>query len=62
MFLLQGSLKVWKYPVPEHVEMDPLVGTFIKLPSNEPVNVLVRVYVIRVREWPPSNNQLQRIT
>ena len=44
----KGSLKVWKYPLPEHVEMDPLVGTFLKLPSNEPVNVLARVYVIKV--------------
>ncbi len=50
----KGSLKVWKYPLPEHVEMDPIVGTFLKLPSNEPVNVLARVYVIKVRhddEW-----------
>ena len=29
--------------------MDPIVGTFLKLPSNEPVNVLARVYVIKVR-------------
>ena len=28
--------------------MDPIVGTFLKLPSNEPVNVLVRVYVVKV--------------
>ena len=48
---LQGSLKVWKYPLPEHVEMDPIVGTFLKLPSNEPVNVLVRVYVIKVGHY-----------
>lgn len=45
---LQGSLKVWKYPLPEYVEMDPIVGTFLKLPSNEPVNMLARVYVIKV--------------
>ena len=48
--MFQGSLKVWKLPVPEHVEMDPVVGTFLKLPSNEPVNVLVRVYVVKVSE------------
>ena len=30
--------------------MDPVVGTFLKLPSNEPVNVLVRVYVVKVSE------------
>jgi len=41
-------LKVWKYPLPEYVEMDPIVGTFLKLPSNEPVNMLARVYVIKV--------------
>ena len=48
--LLQGSLKVWKYPLPEHVEMDPIVGTFLKLPSNEPVNILARVYVVKVHD------------
>lgn len=52
----KGSLKVWKYPLPEHVEMDPLVGTFLKLPSNEPVNVLARVYVIKV------HNQILAVT
>ena len=45
----QGSLKVWQYPLPENVEADPTIGTFRKLPSNEPVNVLVRVYVVKVK-------------
>ncbi|XP_031569345.1 otoferlin-like [Actinia tenebrosa] len=51
----KGSLKVWKYPLPEHVEMDPIVGTFLKLPSNEPVNVLVRVYVVKALNLHPSD-------
>ncbi|XP_020629755.1 otoferlin-like isoform X2 [Orbicella faveolata] len=51
----KGSLKVWKYPLPEHVEMDPIVGTFLKLPSNEPVNVLARVYVIKAINLHPSD-------
>ncbi|KXJ13200.1 Otoferlin [Exaiptasia diaphana] len=51
----KGSLKVWKYPLPEHVEMDPIVGTFLKLPSNEPVNVLCRVYVVKALNLHPSD-------
>ncbi|XP_067033730.1 otoferlin-like isoform X2 [Acropora muricata] len=51
----KGSLKVWKYPLPEYVEMDPIVGTFLKLPSNEPVNMLARVYVIKAINLHPSD-------
>lgn len=51
----KGSLKVWKYPLPEHVEMDPIVGTFLKLPSNEPVNILARVYVVKAINLHPSD-------
>lgn len=45
---LQGALKVWKFPLPKLFDNEPPNGSFVKLPSNEPVNVLVRCYVIRV--------------
>ena len=51
----KGSLKVWKYPLPEGLEIDPVIGTFRRLPSNEPVNVLVRVYIIKAINLHPSD-------
>lgn len=51
--LLQGSLCVYKVPLPEEVSReagyDPTYGMFQGIPSNDPINVLVRVYVVRVR-------------
>lgn len=49
----QGSLCVYKVPLPEDVSRetgyDPTHGMFQGIPSNEPINVLVRIYVVRVR-------------
>ena len=50
-YFFQGALKVWKFPLPKIFENEPPNGSFAKLPSNEPVNVLVRVYVVRVSEY-----------
>lgn len=51
--LPQGSLCVYKVPLPEDVSReagyDPTYGMFQGIPSNDPINVLVRVYVVRVR-------------
>lgn len=51
--LPQGSLCVYKVPLPEDVAReagyDPIHGMFQGIPSNDPINVLVRVYVVRVR-------------
>lgn len=51
--LLQGSLCVYKVPHPEDMSReagyDPTYGMFQGIPSNDPINVLVRVYVVRVR-------------
>ena len=50
---LQGSLCVYKIPPHEEVirdmSYDPQVGMFQAIPSNDPIAVLVRVYVVRVR-------------
>jgi hypothetical protein len=49
----QGSLCVYKVPLPEDVSReagyDPTYGMFQGIPSNDPINVLVRIYVVRVR-------------
>lgn len=43
---------VYKVPLPDDITKeagyDPNFGMFQGIPSNDPINVLVRVYVIRV--------------
>jgi hypothetical protein len=54
---MQGSLKVYKFPLPADVDdpifngFDPSKGLFQKIPSNDPVSVLVRVYIVKVSEF-----------
>ncbi|XP_027487904.1 otoferlin-like, partial [Corapipo altera] len=47
----KGSLCVYKVPLPEDVSRetghDPTLGMFQGIPSNDPINVLVRVYIVR---------------
>ena len=64
--LLQGSLKIYKYPLPDDIDDttitggDPALGLFQGLPSNDPVKVLVRVYVVKVtRKGDPTLGLLQ---
>lgn len=49
----QGSLCVYKVPLAEDMSReagyDTSYGMFQGIPSNDPINVLVRVYVVRVR-------------
>lgn len=51
-FINQGSLCIYKLPVSEEITreagFDPNMGMFQSIPHNDPVNVLVRVYVVRV--------------
>ncbi|NWT07324.1 OTOF protein, partial [Mionectes macconnelli] len=55
----QGSLCVYKVPLPEDVGReagyDPSVGMFQGIPSNDPVSVLVRVYVVRATDLHPAD-------
>lgn len=48
----QGSLCMYKLPLSEDVTrdagFDPNMGMFQSIPHNDPINVLVRVYVVRV--------------
>lgn len=48
----QGSMCVYKVPLPDDISKeagyDPNFGMFQGIPSNDPINVLVRVYIVRV--------------
>lgn len=48
----QGSLCMYKLPLSEEVTreagFDPNMGMFQSIPHNDPIGVLVRVYVVRV--------------
>lgn len=48
----QGSLCMYKLPLSEDITrdagFDPNMGMFQSIPHNDPINVLVRVYVVRV--------------
>ena len=50
----QGSLKIYKIPLPPDIEDstimggDPQYGLFQGLPNNDPIHVLVRIYLIKV--------------
>lgn len=43
---------VYKVPLPDDITKeagyDPTFGMFQGIPSNDPINVLVRVYIVRV--------------
>ncbi|XP_033032210.1 otoferlin isoform X4 [Trachypithecus francoisi] len=55
----KGSLCVYKVPLPEDVSReagyDPTYGMFQGMPSNDPINVLVRVYVVRATDLHPAD-------
>ena len=50
----QGSLKIYKIPLPPDIEDttitggDPQYGLFQGLPNNDPLHVLCRIYVVKV--------------
>ena len=49
LFLMQGALKVWKYPLPRLFDDENnMMGSFKMLPTMNPVNLLCRVYVVKV--------------
>ncbi|EAX00687.1 otoferlin, isoform CRA_f [Homo sapiens] len=55
----KGSLCVYKVPLPEDVSReagyDSTYGMFQGIPSNDPINVLVRVYVVRATDLHPAD-------
>ncbi|XP_017891092.1 otoferlin-like isoform X5 [Ceratina calcarata] len=57
----KGALKVYKWPLPkdllDHTVMgfDPQFGFFQGVPSNEPIHVLVRVYIVKANDLHPCD-------
>ncbi|XP_047127073.1 otoferlin isoform X2 [Hydra vulgaris] len=52
----KGNFRLWKYPLPPDFDTEDEMGTFYRLPSNEPINLLVRVYVIRAINLHPMDS------
>ncbi|XP_050539137.1 otoferlin-like isoform X2 [Daktulosphaira vitifoliae] len=57
----KGSIKVYKWPLPKDIEdhtimgFDPQYGFFQGLPSNDPIHVLVRVYIVKASDLHPMD-------
>ncbi|RXG69769.1 hypothetical protein Avbf_02035, partial [Armadillidium vulgare] len=57
----KGSLKLYRWPLPKDISEktimggDPQYGFFQGLPSNDPIHVLVRIYVIRACDLHPMD-------
>ncbi|XP_068535102.1 otoferlin isoform X4 [Anas acuta] len=55
----KGSLCVYKVPLPDDITKeagyDPTFGMFQGIPSNDPINVLVRVYIVRATDLHPAD-------
>ena len=58
---LQGAIKIYKLPLPKDLDdytimgLDPRHGFFQGLPSNEPIRVLVRVYIVKANDLHPMD-------
>ena len=51
----KGNIRVWEYPLPTGFDADHDMGTFYKMPNNEPIDLLVRVYVVRAQNLHPMD-------
>uniref|UniRef100_A0A8C5GXC8 Otoferlin n=1 Tax=Gouania willdenowi TaxID=441366 RepID=A0A8C5GXC8_GOUWI len=55
----KGSLCMYKVPLSEEITkeagFDPNMGMFQSIPHNDPIHVLVRVYVVRATELHPAD-------
>ncbi|XP_068610034.1 otoferlin [Brachionichthys hirsutus] len=55
----KGSLCMYKLPLSDEVTrdagFDPNMGMFQSIPHNDPINVLVRVYVVRATDLHPAD-------
>eukprot|EP00062_Callorhinchus_milii_P015036 gi/632964862/ref/XP_007898605.1/ PREDICTED: otoferlin isoform X2 [Callorhinchus milii] len=55
----KGSLCVYKIPLPDEIAREagyePTFGMFQGIPNNDPINVLVRVYVVRSTDLHPAD-------
>ncbi|XP_078131129.1 otoferlin isoform X5 [Sander vitreus] len=55
----KGSLCMYKLPLSEEITretgFDPSMGMFQSIPRNDPINVLVRVYIVRATDLHPAD-------
>ncbi|XP_018569831.1 otoferlin-like [Anoplophora glabripennis] len=57
----KGAIKVYKWPLPKDIDdktimgFDPQYGFFQGLPSNDPIRVLVRVYIVKANDLHPMD-------
>ncbi|KAJ8009618.1 hypothetical protein DPEC_G00090770 [Dallia pectoralis] len=55
----KGSMCMYKLPLSEEITreagFDPNMGMFQSIPHNDPINVLVRVYVVRATDLHPAD-------
>ncbi|XP_038216884.1 otoferlin-like [Zerene cesonia] len=57
----KGALKVYKWPLSKEAEdntlmgFDPNYGFFQSVPSNEPIHVLIRVYIVKATDLHPMD-------
>ncbi|XP_064190456.1 otoferlin-like [Anguilla rostrata] len=55
----KGSLCMYKLPLAEDITRepgyDPSMGMFQSIPHNDPINILVRVYVVRATDLHPAD-------
>uniref|UniRef100_A0A674JF05 Otoferlin n=1 Tax=Terrapene triunguis TaxID=2587831 RepID=A0A674JF05_9SAUR len=55
----KGSMCVYKVPLPDDITKeagyDPNFGMFQGIPNNDPINVLVRVYIVRATDLHPAD-------
>lgn len=55
----KGSLCMYKLPLSEEITreagFDPTMGMFQNIPHNDPINVLVRVFVVRATDLHPAD-------
>ncbi|GBP13606.1 Otoferlin [Eumeta japonica] len=59
--VFKGAIKVYKWPLPKGIEdhtvmgFDPNFGFFQGVPNNEPIHVLVRVYIVKATDLHPMD-------
>ena len=52
----KGNFKVWKYPLPPLFDNEILtMGSFKRLPTQDPVSVLCRVYIVKAIDLHPTD-------
>ncbi|XP_023223426.1 otoferlin-like [Centruroides sculpturatus] len=57
--IFKGSLQVYKYPLPKSLQEVPGAelqnGMFHGIPSNDPIHVLIRIYIVKATDLHPAD-------